>query len=136
MVCPFALKGDMDLPLPVWSAIIRHLLSYDIPVKLLASENRRMESCAFYEEDILSGLPLVAQLTELASARLIVGVPNEWMWAATAWQKKLIVLYPDTQPPKRWFWYAHDNFARLLYQMHQLAPPVMLAGLRQLIGMF
>ncbi len=134
IVAPYGLKRELDLPFSVWQPIVQHLRSYGLPVHLMARRGQRMDSCTFTEGELLSNRSIGKKLRELAGAELIVGTPNEWMWLATAWEKKLIVLYPDHIPPRRWFWQTHDNYGRILYQVHLLQVPIVLAGLRRLIS--
>lgn len=134
IVAPYALKKDLDLPISVWQPIIHHLRTYDKPVKLMTKRGMRLEAASFTESEILSNELMSDKLAALASATLVVGTPNEWTWLATAWERKLVILYPEHVPPQRWFWQYHDNFGRIVFQTHMLQIPVILAGLRTLIA--
>ena len=67
---------------------------------------------------------------------MIVGVPNAWLWMATAWEKKLIYLYPDMMATVRWFHYSSLNYGRLIYPARGIQVSAVLAGLRQMIAAF
>lgn len=134
IVAPYGLKKELDLPVSVWYPIIHHLRTYDQSVQLMAKRGMRMDAASFTEGEILSNESLADKLAALASATLVVGTPNEWTWLATAWERKLVILYPEHVPSHRWFWQYHDNFGRIVFQAHLLQIPVILAGLRILIA--
>jgi hypothetical protein len=96
-----------------------------------------MDPLAFADSDMLTRRygKLEDVLRHLASAVLILGVPNEFTWMATAFYPKMIILYPDHIPQKRWFAMHHSQFGRLGFQAHAVQIPVMLTGLRTLIRM-
>ena len=132
LMAPFAVKTGLDLPVFVWRSIVTHLRTYG-RVSLMSDPGEWMDACAFHENEIFSEDSMRDKLRALASADLVVGVPNAWMWLAAAWRKKLIVLYPQDVPPRRWYWYQDDNFARVVFDPRQLQIPVILAGLRSMI---
>jgi hypothetical protein len=135
IVCPHAAVEAFELPWQVWRSIVRHLRSYGVPVRFMGRSGERMDYANFTEAQNLSDLPLTEQMRAMASAKLILGVPNEWTWSATAWQKKIVVLHPDNLPHERWFGFdvSPRTLGRLLYTSSQLQIPVILAGLRKLI---
>lgn len=134
VLCPFALKKELDLPSYVWKNITRLLRTYKYPLLLIGEPGKRL-AAGFTESEILSDQALDTQIKALASAVLVVGVPNGFTWLATAWQKKIALLYPEEIPPKRWFWYCNDNYGRIFYQTEHVKVPIMLAGLRRLIDL-
>lgn len=135
VICLFEAYEAFKLPWTVKKAIIKHCTTYGVPVYLLGRPGQRADYSPFTEGSILSDRPLQEKLEALASARLVLGVPNEWTWLATAWDKKVIVLHPDDMPHERWFGFdvAPRTLARLLVTWSQLQIPVILAGLRRLI---
>jgi len=133
--CPFGLRKDLDLPLQCWHSMVLHLRSYGRPVLLLGEPHQRMDSAAFAECDILSRQSIGVKLRALASACLVVGVPNGWLWAAMAWDRPLVCLYPEDAPPDRWMWLQSPKSYRILYPPRQLQVPVLLAGLRKVVSM-
>jgi len=135
IVCPHEVVDAFKLPWTVWRAIVRHLRSYGSQVRFIGRPGERMDYATFTEGQNLSNLPVQDQMQALASAKLIVGVPNEFTWLATAWEKKILVMHPDDMPVERWFGFdvAPQTLGRLLYTGSQLQVPVILAGLRKLI---
>ena len=136
VLCPFALKQELDLQVGVWRAVVRMLRMYDLPVYLMGGPGEWRDECAFSENEILSEEPIETKLSYLAGATLIVGVPNAWLWMATAWEKKLIYLYPDMMATVRWFHYSSLNYGRLIYPARGIQVSAVLAGLRQMIAAF
>lgn len=136
IVCSHEVTGEFKLPWQVWKAIVRHLRSYGQTVRFLGLQGERMDYATFTEGQILSNLSLQERMQALASASLVVGIPNEWTWMATAWSKKILVMHPDDMPAERWFGFdvAPRTLGRLLYTHSQLQVPVILAGLRKLIS--
>jgi len=136
IVCPHEAVEAFKLPWTVWRAIVKHLRSYGVPVRFMGRPGERMDYCCFSEGSNLSNLSMLEQLNILASAKLIVGVPNEFVWCATTWGKKILVLHPDDIPVERWMGFdvAPQSLGRLLYTSSQLQVPVILAGLRKLIS--
>jgi ADP-heptose:LPS heptosyltransferase len=136
IVCSHEVTGEFKLPWQVWRAIVRHLRSYGQTVRFLGRPGERMDYATFTEGQILSNLSLQERMQVLASAGLVVGVPNEWTWISTAWKKKVLVMQPDDVPQERWFGFdvAPQTLGRLLYTRSQLQVPVILAGLRKLIS--
>ena len=135
IVCAQEVNEAFKLSWRVWRPIVRHLRSYGRPVRMLGQSGERMDYATFTEGQILSDLSMMEKLEALASADLVVGVPNAWTWIATAWKKKILVMHPDDVPAERWFGFdvAPRTLGRLLYTSSQLQVPVILAGLRRLI---
>jgi len=134
VVCPFAVKPGLELPVAAWRAIVRHLRTYGYPVYLMGDRGQWQDDCAYLEKEILSEQPIVIKLSYLANAKLIVGVPNEWTWAAAGFNTKMVYFYPERMPTRRWFSFASANFGRIVYDPDQLQIAVLLSGLRQLIA--
>jgi hypothetical protein len=136
IVCSHEVTSEFKLPWQVWKAIVRHLRSYGQTVRFLGRPGERMDYATFTEGNILSNLTLQERMQALASASLVVGVPNEWTWIASAWSKKILVMHPDDVPVERWFGFdvAPQTLGRLLYTSSQMQIPVVLAGLRKLIS--
>lgn len=134
IVCPFGLKNELDLPLEIWKHIIKQLRTYGESVMLLGDPGQRMDSASFTEGENLSEWALLAKIQALASAKLVVGVPNAWTWIATAWEKDLVYFYPDSIPPRRWFPFISNHFGRIGYESRDLKAPTVLAGLRKMIS--
>lgn len=138
VICPFEINDVFKLPWQVWQALIRHCRTYGLPVTLLGRRGQRADYATFTEGSILSGLPLLDKMQALASAKLVLGVPNEWTWMATAWKKQIAVMYPDDVPNDRWFGFGLEprTLGRILYTRTQIQVPVILAGLRKMIEVF
>lgn len=136
VVCPYTFQRDLELPVPAWHAIITMLRMFGEPVYLLSGPGQRFDSAKFAENQIISEENIMEKLAILATARLIVGVPNEWLWLATAWRKPMVYFYPDTLPPRRWFWQPDDIYGRCVFTPEQVQVPLILAGLRMLINGF
>jgi hypothetical protein len=135
VICPFEINDAFKFPWQVWRAVIRHARTYGLPVTLLGRPGQRMDYATFTEGSILSELPMIDKMRALADSRLVLGIPNEWTWMATAWKKKVLVFYPDDLPVDRWFGFdvAPYTLGRVLYTRSQLQIPVMLAGARRTI---
>lgn len=134
ILAPFALKPELSLPTATWQVLVRTLRTYGQTVYLMAERGVRFDYLCFTESEILSELPVAEKLGYLEAAKLIVGVPNAWLWAATAWEKKIITLLPDSIPPRRWFGFAHPtSYGVVRYDSRQLAAPVLLSAVRMLI---
>lgn len=133
IVCPFAPKKEIEVPLTVWRALVRVLRSYNLPVHLLGAKGQWYDDVAFTEGEVLSERSVHEKLAKVAASDLVIGVPNEWLWAAAGFTKSLVVLYPDGVPNKRWFHYSNDKFGRIVYSPQAIDVPRMLAGLVQLI---
>jgi hypothetical protein len=131
ILCPWGLKTELDMPVSCWLAISKHLRSYGCKVCVMGQPGKRLDG--YTEDEVLSELPILEKMQALASAKLVVGVPNEYTWMATAWERKIALLYSDSIPPRRWFPWAHDNWGRILFETHMISIPVLLAGLRELI---
>lgn len=133
VVAPFPVRPDMGIPLSIWKHLVLHLRTYDRPVYQIGERGERQEECAYSEGDILCDLPVADRLEAVADAELIVGVPNIWTWAATAWNKKQVIMYPDSVPLERWFPYGSRAYGIMLYEKTKLQVPVILTALRQII---
>lgn len=136
VVSPFECREEFKLPWQVWKAIIKHLQSYGVKVVLMGRAGQRAEYAMLTEGAVVSSLSMHEKMDLLASAVMVFGVPNEWTWMATAWKRKVAILYPDDLPLERWFGFdtAPDTLGRVLYTRSQLQIPVILAGVRRLIG--
>lgn len=133
VLCPTSIRSELGIPSVVWRSVAKMLRTYGYPVILIGDDGERMDDAMFTEYENLSSNPIEEKLAALASAVLVVGIPNAWTWASTAWAKKLVYLYPDGMPSRRWFSFSHENFGRILFDRHQLAIPIVLAGVRKLI---
>ena len=136
VLAPFGIKPELDLPKQVWFAVENLLRTYGVPVFLVGDHGQRLEPSAFTESEILSNLGMVEKLEAVASAQLVVGVPNAWTWAAASFDRKLIYAYPETLPAKRWFHYTSDSFGRILFHPNQIRLPLLLDSIRELIKRF
>ena len=133
VICPFAPKPEVALPAIVWRAIIRYLRGFGKPMHLIGNGGQWQDECGYSEDEILSERSVPEKLAMIAGAELIVGLPNEWMWAATAWQKRLVYFYPNDVPPMRWWHWAGERYGRAVYRADQLQVPVILHQLKGLI---
>ncbi len=133
LLCPYGPDQSLNLNMNVWKYITKSLRSYGLPVMMIGDEGQRMDSSAFLENDTLSSLPFAEKIQHIASATLVVGVPNAWIWLAAAMGKKTIVFYPDVQPPKRWLWQTGEHILCLMHQYNKVQIPVLLTGLRRAI---
>jgi hypothetical protein len=133
VLAPFGLKRELDISQSIWGPITQHLRSYKHTVYQIGDRGQRQNFSAFTESEVLSNRPIKERLEAIASAKLVVGVPNAWTWIAAGFGVKTIILYPDHLPPKRWYPFASDEIGRIAYQAHQVQTPIMLTGLRQLI---
>ncbi|MDE2100022.1 MAG: hypothetical protein KGL39_22400 [Patescibacteria group bacterium] len=134
MLCPYPLAEGLGIDMNMWGHVCLLLRGYGLPLVLMAEPGQWLDSCGFAENEILTELPFEKKLRWMASAELIVGVPNVWMWMAAGMEKKLITLYPEWVPPRRWFPYASNRFGRILFEKGAVQMPALLAGLRTLIG--
>jgi hypothetical protein len=134
VIAPFPIEQEMALPETVWRAVLHLLRSYGLRIYLLGNRGQWQDCCAFTEDEILSEHSVAEKLSILAGAELVVGLPNEWLWSATAWTKKITYWYPDNVSPKRWFPYAHQSYGRMVYAANQIQIPVIINQLRLLIG--
>lgn len=134
VICPFACVPELQLSQPVWKPVVRTLETYGERLWLMGEEKQRMDGCRFTEADIASNLPLIDKMKVLASATLVIGSPNRWLWMSTVWERKIVVLYPEGEPQRKWFGFQSDNFGRILYQPDNLQVPALLACMRKLIG--
>lgn len=134
VVAPFALNRDLDLPLSTWISIISHLRSYGLPVKLIGDKGQWLDPAGFEENDILSELPVEDKLCHLANASLVVGVPNAWTWAATAFRPAIAYFYPDNMPQHRWFGFSDERYGRMVFDPRNVQSPIVISGLRAMIA--
>ena len=135
VLCPFEIDSVMQLPHNGWRAIVRFLRSTGLPVYLMGDVGRRMDGCNFTEGEVLCNLPLRERMQALASANLVIGVPNAWTWMASSWDKKIVVFYPDGLPAERWFgFYESRNLGRVIFNRHHVQIPLLLAGLRRILA--
>lgn len=133
VICPFAPKRELELPVNLWRALVRVLRTYNVPVSLMGARGQWLDAVAFTEGEILTEQPMAVKIKKIASADLVIGVPNEWLWAASGFTKTLIYLYPDNVPSRRWFQFSDNKFGRIVYSPLALDVPRILAGLVQLI---
>jgi ADP-heptose:LPS heptosyltransferase len=136
VVCPFSFRQELNLPVPVWALIIQHLQTYGCDVHLMGDSHQRMDAVGLPESAIICRLPMKEKLARLAAAKLILGVPNGYTWAATAWEKKMVYLYPDSVPQIRWWPFSDQTFRRIEYESHSLSPMLLLANVRKFIREF
>lgn len=133
VVCPFPIKPELGLPLPLWKTIVKNLRSYDLPVTLMGEGEERMDACAFTETEILCWRSVDDRMAALNSAELVVGVPSAWVWVAAGLGRKICLFYPEKTPTRRWFPWADDKFGRILHDPSTLKVPPVLAAMRHLI---
>lgn len=131
VLCPESIRSDMSLPQPAWKAMADLLRLYGYGVCLMGDYGYRLDGCKFSELDIVSNLPVKEKIQVLAESRLIVGVPNAWMWLGTAWDKKMMVLYPDGVPMHRWFPYSTDNQRWITFAQYNFQLPLLLSAARK-----
>lgn len=136
VVCPWPIKKEFELHRAIWTSVTKFLRTYSLPVYLLGEETERQDTSMYYENEILSKCSVKEKLEYLASAQLVVGVPNAWVWLAASMQTKLILLYPEAWPARRWFWQDNDNVRRVIYDSRNVQTPVVLAALRSIIKAF
>ncbi len=132
VLCPFGLKPEVDLPINVWADIVRLLRSYGVPVQLVGDPNQRLDSAYFSEDATLSNLPLSEKLKVLASAKLVVGMPNGYTWLCTGWNKRQIIYYPSAMPNSRWMGFLGHGHSYILagYDSHSIQVPLLVTGMR------
>jgi hypothetical protein len=132
--CPFGLSKFQPIPLSAWKAVVRFLRTYGLPVYLVSDPGQRADGLNFTEGCTLSDAPIQEKLRILASAKLVVGMPNAWTWMAASWKRTMAIYYPTGIPPLRWFgFYNNPKHGRVEYLPHQIQIPVLLAGLRNLL---
>lgn len=137
VVAPFGIKPELDLPRPVWTHVIRMLRSYGERVLLVGDCTQRMDTAAFTEDEIMTEHSVADRIAAIQSAKLVVGVANAWTWiAAGVPDTRLAYFYPETIPAKRWFHYSSQYFGRISFHPNQIRIPIVLTGLRTLIGAF
>ena len=134
LLCPYGPDAALNLNHNVWKYITKSLRSYGCDVMMMGDVEQRMDSCAFLENETLGGLPLVDKLQHIASATLLVGVPNAWLWLGIALGKQTICLYPDNVPQQRWLWQYGEHVARLQYEHDKVQIPILLTGVRKAIA--
>lgn len=136
VLCPFGLNSGLDLPIGLWSYIARYLKSYGLTVYQMGDYGTRMEGLLFPENYIYSNRPLRDKLALLASAKVIVGVPNAWTMLSTAWDKKMVIYQPEDIPERRWAPWVHGGVHYFMYGRQQLHPILFLAASKKLIARF
>lgn len=134
VIAPFALNKALDIPLPIWVSLVSHLRSYRLPVKLIGDRGQWLDPAGFAENDILSELPAKEKLRCLANASLVVGVPNAWTWAATAFRPAMVIFYPQGVPQHRWFGFQAERYGRIAFDPTTIQAPIMMSGLRAMIA--
>ena len=133
VVCPFPPRNELALPEEVWRAVVHYLRGFGTGVVLLGGKGQWQDACSYTEDEIMSEQPVADKLAKLEKADLVVGVPNEWTWAAAGMMKPLVYFYPHNVPDRRWFAWGHENLSRALFRADQLATPVVLYSLKQAI---
>lgn len=136
ILCPFsAIPFMQPIPVAVWKSIAMFLRTFGVPVRLMGDPGERVEGLNFTEGNILSDLPLEEKLGILATAKMVVGMPNAWTWLASTFHRPICVYYPDTEPMLRWFgFYNSPLHGRVSYSPTMVQIPVMLMGLRTMSG--
>jgi ADP-heptose:LPS heptosyltransferase len=134
VLCPFGAVQSLQLPAQVWRVVVKQLRTY-YPEVVMISDGLRLDDCAFTEYESFISRTVQEKLKMLASARLVIGVPNAWTWSATAWRKPVAMLYPDDIPVTRWWPFSYAEMGRINYQSRQIQIPVLLAGIRKMIAM-
>jgi hypothetical protein len=133
VVCTEGLKAELDIPEAMWPAIVKFLRSYWPSVVLVGDPGWRIDAGAFSEAEILCDVPLSLKLDALASAKLIVGVPNAWTIIGSSWLKRALIFYPASLPQDRWFWISSARFGKILHDPNRINIPSIMSGLRELI---
>lgn len=124
---------DFELPVSALRAILRLAKTYTGKVYMIGLGKR--PEVALMENEILFQLRCPEKEKLLSTAKLVIGTPNDWTWLASAWQKKIVVLYADSQPMRKWFPFADDNFGRVLFSHNNLDIANLVAQVRVLIKM-
>lgn len=133
VLCPFAEEAEVSLSAKVWVAVSRMLRSYGLPVYLVGHPGERYDLGAFPENAIFSEHSIADKLALLRAAKLVVGVPNAWTWAATSGAAAIVTMYPENVPSRWWFPWAEDRYGRIL--VDRTYPVYMaLAGLRRVLA--
>ena len=132
VLCPTALKSDLDLSNAIWTSTAKLLRTYSQKLLLIGG---RIDGAQFLENEMYVNDSFEEKLYALSTAELVVGPPNEWLWIAFGMKKKIVCLYPDHIPVPRWLpWYDEGHQAVLLYTRHQVQSAIVNYGLRKLIG--
>lgn len=133
ILCPSAIRRETDIGVNVWRSIARHLRSYGYPVYIIGPRGYRMDEAAFTEYEVKSEASVGEKLGLISTAKLVVGTANEWTWAAAGFNRPIAIPYPDHLPPRRWFPFVAESIGRIACEMDKLHPPLVLAGVRQLL---
>lgn len=126
VLCPSVIRPGIGLPWQVWSAVVPMLRMYGRLAVI-----GRMNGVALPENDIVTDPSEALRL--IAGARVIVGNPNEWLWAAAGLKRRMVVLYPDTEPEDRWFHYA-GPVRKLMYPGNRVEPAGVTASVRMVLN--
>lgn len=134
LMAPFGQK-KLEISITHWRLMAKFLRTYNLPVKSLGQPGQRIDLAGFTEADILTDCPIEEKLATIASAVLMVGIPNEWLEAAVGWNRPLVVLYPEAIRPMQWFPYLNDHspFRLMAYPKNNLDAAAIITGLRHLI---
>jgi hypothetical protein len=134
VLCPFGLRQEFDIAVPIWKEVVRQLESYDQQVYLLGDRGQRMDEIAFTEPEILSDLPLIDKLQILSSAKVVIGVANAWTWLSSAWSIKRLLLHPEKIRNDRWYPALNNDETKfLLTDPEVMNVPIVLVGIRKLM---
>lgn len=136
VVCPFAIKNEMNMGYSVWRSVFKHLATYNEHVYLLGDRSERMDALAISEADTLGTCSVQRKLEVLANARVVIGVPNAWLWLASVWSTKSLYLIPDSVPVDRWLPIKFGTDLSMFwldYQAQKIQMPVLLAALRKML---
>jgi hypothetical protein len=135
VLCPFALSKLQAIPMNAWKAVVRFLRTFGLPVYLIGDPGQRADGLNFTEGCMMSDALVHTKLQMLASAKLVVGMPNAWTWLASSWKRNLALYYPNDVPSMRWYgFYNSHSHGRIEYVSHQVQIPLLLTGLRQLLA--
>jgi hypothetical protein len=133
--CPFALAKLQPIPMNAWKAVLRFLRTFGLPVYLIGDPGQRADGLNFTEGCMMSDALVYEKLRILASAKLVVGMPNAWTWLTASWNRSLAIYYPNDVPSMRWYgFYNSLQHGRIEYVSHQVQIPLLLTGLRQLLA--
>lgn len=132
ILAPFGLRRDLEIPLVVWRHIARFCRSYGLPVLLLGDYSARMDIATFTEGDLLGRQDMATILATLEAAEVVVGVPNEWTWLAACYRTKIALMYPETMPSRRWFWFGGNRIARGVFVPSNIQTPIVLTTIRKI----
>jgi hypothetical protein len=138
VLSPFELKSDMQIPAVIWVALIKQLkrmTGFRTQVHLVGPQDYRLEDATLTEDEIKTWQSPLHQLQFVAGADVVIGVPNAYMWAATGFDRKVVVLLPEQLPTRRWWPWGGKQNGIGLYDARNLQAPVLLASVRKLMDM-